>query len=228
MPQGGAPISTVARTHKFWTQVRWLALPACLVLLSVILVLWARYLYPRSSVDTFKRQFSEDLVFLAVVSVGGALLDIVARSLATIRTDMDKLRDLLTRMRDAHVRIAHAKRLLEAARSKRIYVAQMRELMLIIPELEDIERDVTASKRLFAGRDKEQICCGISQIVNYLERLCDEYVRWARSRAPRPPWRSQREISDFIKGKAFPDEYYGALSRSKGIIRSYVYGYDDT
>jgi hypothetical protein len=115
----------------------------------------------------------------------------------------------------------------QEARTRR-YVDQMREFILIIPGLEDIEQDVAASKRLFTKPDREQIRDGIGLIVCYLERLCDEYARWATSTPPGSRWRDEPEIGDFTKEKAFPVEYDVGISRSKGVIRRYVYGYGDT
>jgi hypothetical protein len=235
VPQDRTPNSTNTKPRKFAGQVRWLgllsrslALPVGLAVLSLVLVLSARKLYTTSPENTFGRQLAETLLQLAVVSAGGALLDIVAKSLATLRTDVDKRRDLLTRMRNAHVRIAHARRLLAAADSKKTYVDQMGQFLLIIPELEDIEQDVAASRRLFTERDRKQICAGIRQIVCYLERLCDEYACWATSRSHGSRWREQPEIADFLKEKRFPVEYDVGISLSKGVIRDYVFGYGDT
>ena len=61
----------------------------------------------------------------------------------------NKRMDFLRRIREAHVQIANAQRLIRADRMPKTYSEQMRVLMLVTPELEDIERDIEATTDLF-------------------------------------------------------------------------------
>src|SRR3954451_22675969 len=86
------------------------------------------------------------LLQLGVVGVGTALVGLLVTGLTYFQTKVkektDQRLDLLKRTRAAHVRIVHAKRILKSDDSAEIYAQEMRDLMLVIPELEDIGADV--------------------------------------------------------------------------------------
>ena len=135
--------------------------------------------------------------------------------------------DFMRRMREAHVRIANAQRLIYANRSPKTYSEQMRVFMLVTPKLEDIEADIAATTDLFCNEDKAKIQGGIRDIVAYLDKGYDEYAKWRRSTEDyetlcqsEPGW-----LCELIKApRLMPKEYVCALNKSKGTIRSYVYG----
>jgi hypothetical protein len=132
----------------------------------------------------------------------------------------DQRLDLLRRTRAAHVRIAHAKRILKANDSAELYVKEMRKLMLVIPVLEDIAADVAAAKHLF-GKDNDDIKGGIDGMVKFLEEGYTEYEEWPPPRITRPVggW-----LTELVSDKEMPCCYNTAVDNSKGRMRFHVYG----
>ena len=208
-----------------------IAVFAVLAVLAV-LVGGAWLLYAKGD-TAFGRSFADLLLLqLALLLIGGTAFKSLIRHMNKQRDKEQELRnkrmDFMRRMREAHVRIANAQRLIYANRSPRTYSEQMRVLMLVTPKLEDIERDIAATTDLFKPGDKEEIQEGINDIVAYLDEGYDEYAKWRRNstvdyetlRQRKPGW-----LSKLVEcGRCMPEKYLCALSKSKGTIRSYVYG----
>ena len=134
--------------------------------------------------------------------------------------------DFMLRIREAHVQIANAQRLIYADRSCTTYSEQMRMLMRVTPKLEDIERDIAATTGLFKPADKVAIQEGIKEIAAYLDKGYDQYAEWCHGgdyetlRQRKPGW-----LGELVKcRRSMPEEYGRALDKSKGTIRCYVYG----
>jgi hypothetical protein len=68
-------------------------------------------------------------------------------------------------MRSAHVRVAHAQRLIKAEKAVETYTDQMRKLILVTRDLEEIGEDVKVTCELFTANDRDEICEGIRRIV---------------------------------------------------------------
>ena len=136
--------------------------------------------------------------------------------------------DFLRRMRKAHVRIANAWRLIRADPSLETYSEQMRALMLVTPRLEDIGRDVAATTNLFCKEDKGSIQDGIKEIVAYLDEGYEQYATRDKSGDGNETFSHLANtgwLAELLESKqGMPKRYECALDKSKGKIRSYVYG----
>ena len=110
-------------------------------------------LYATKGNKTFGRSVADLLLQLAFLLIAGTVLNWLIKRINKQRDKEQELRnkrmDFMRRMREAHVRIANAQRLIYANPSPETYNEQMRVLMLVTPELEDIERDIAATTDLF-------------------------------------------------------------------------------
>ena len=203
--------------------------------LAFVLVKVAHPLY--NSPDSFSRKLGELLLQLALIVVVGALVtagiqvlvDHFNRQRTKAAQDHEKRLDFLRRVRNAHVSVANAWRVIRADPRIETYSEQMRALMLVTPGLEDIGRDVAATTDLFCKEDKESIQGGIEEIVSYLDDGYEQYAERDKSGdgnetfwhlATGTGW-----LAEFLKSKQhMPERYECALDKSKGKIRSYVYG----
>jgi hypothetical protein len=206
-----------------------------LVIAAIVLLVgaaWLLYDHTRGS-GSFGRSAADILMQLAFLVLAGTVLDGLIKRINRARDKEQELRnkrmDLMLRMREAHVRIANAQRLIYACPSREAYSEQMRVLMLVTPELEDIERDVAATTDLFCKNhtDKEDIQKGINKIVKYLDDGYDQYAAWGKKNVDRTwiPQAGTGWIAQLLNSqRGMPKEYFDALTESKGKIRSYVYG----
>jgi hypothetical protein len=204
------------------------------IVLIGLLVTGAGLLYHLPKGDrAFGRSVADGLLQVAFLVLAGTVLDRLIKSINGARDKeherRDKRMDLMRRMREAHVRIANAQRHIYASPSRRTYRDQMRVFMLTIPELEDIERDVAATTDLFCkeSNDKEDIREGIRKLVEYLNTGYHEYAEWNRGKVQQE-WSREAGMDWIAKlGDSrcgMPKEYMDELTKSKGKIRSYVYG----
>jgi hypothetical protein len=141
-----------------------------LIAIALALVFFAQWLYTSSSDGSFRRSLASPLVLqLALIVVGGALVEGLLKSLSAMRAkneeDASKRLELLRRMRSAHVRVAHAQRLIKAEKAVETYTDQMRKLILVTRDLEEIGEDVKVTCELFTANDRDEICEGIRRIV---------------------------------------------------------------
>jgi hypothetical protein len=197
------------------------------------LVAWAWNIYPDVPEPQFvgtnavERDSARYLLQVGVVGIGTALVSLLltwyAYIRSTIKEDADRRLDLLQRTRAAHVRIIRAKQLMTADPSSETYRTQMQKLMHVSPDLEDICADAQAAKHLFR-KDDDQIRLGLEQIVQFLHRGYDEYIRHPPNTAV---WRTPpREWLTAVTGSAdgMPSCYEVAVTMSKGRMRHHVYG----
>ena len=211
-----------------------LAIAVFAVLAVLVVGAWLLYAYTKGNTD-FGRSFADLLLLqLALLLIVGTALNSLIRHMNKQRDKEQELRnkrmDFMRRMREAHVRIANAQRLIYANRSPKTYSEQMGVFMLVTPKLEDIEADIAATTDLFCNEDKAKIQGGIKDIVAYLDKGYDQYAKWRRSTRSstedyetlcqsEPGW-----LCELIKTpRLMPEEYVCALNKSKGMIRLYVY-----
>jgi hypothetical protein len=207
------------------------------LVIAFVLVVIAKAIFDGSRPDTFRREFANLSLQLALIVVLGALVKLLIDSYTERRTrieqDHAKRIELLRRMRAQHVKIAYAQRLILAHMSGKTYTEQLRNLMLVTPELEDISEDIRAAGGLF-GRDGKEIITGIEDIVCYLDEGADEYVRCHGFVDADPKAgedlkmtiqeRNMTWVDQFIKSSPdFPERYGKALAMSKGNLRKHVY-----
>jgi hypothetical protein len=150
------------------------------IIIAGVLVGGAAVLYATTEDNTFGRSAAGFLLQLAVVLLAGTflkwLIDLINKEHDKDQEVRSQQMDFLRRMREAHVRIANAWRLIRADPSLETYSEQMRTLMLVTPGLEDIGRDVAATTDLFCKEDKGSIQDGIEEIVAYLDEGYEQYA----------------------------------------------------
>lgn len=211
----------------------WLAIATAIAIIPV-LVATAEWLYAHTKEDKAFSSCANLLLQGAGLIVAGLILTPLIQHITTRRhreqelrhQRMDQRMEFMHRIREAHVRIANAQRLIYADRSFTTYREQMRLLMLVTPKLEDIERDIAATTDLFDKPDQAKIQKGINEIVSYLDEGYDQYAEWCNGedyetlRQRTPGW-----LGELVKcRRSMPETYGCALDKSKGTIRRYVYG----
>jgi hypothetical protein len=234
-------LGTSDQTRYSFRRALWLLVCAAALLVTAAL-LWSL-----SDARTFWRAVAENSLGAAVVVVGAAVLASLLQGLDARRDEREQDRrkrlELLVRLRAAHVRISHARRVMRAENNPRAYEERMRDLMLVVPELEEIREEVKASTGLYEGNDKTNIMGGIAQIVEFLDAGYREYTDWCRLSKNRPdtdprrgPWLarlvddwpppSSKKTMDpeWAPQDSMPPEYDAALSISKAKMREYIYG----
>ena len=185
IPETSGPRPARTPPRKGFFQ-RWLTIGAMVI--AGVLVGGAAVVYATTKGDKpFGRSAADLLLQLAFLLVAGTflkwLIDRINKEHDKDQEFRSKQMDFLRRMREAHVRIANAQRLIRADPSPKTYSEQMRALMLVTPELEDIERDVAATTDLFCKEpaDKENIQDGIKEVVDYLDDAYYQYAAWDKS-----------------------------------------------
>jgi hypothetical protein len=181
----------------------------------------------------FPMVLAQPMLNLAIVGIGGATFGLftawITRRRADLRAMSAQRLDLLERTRAAHVRIAQAQRILTADRRPATYTDQLRDLMKVAAEVEDVRADVEAAPTLL-GPDNGAIVKGLTGMVWFLTEGYREYTSWSKSNAPTPsldnysrpdgPW-----LNDLTKTLGeMPRAYEEAVTDSKGNMRRYVYG----
>jgi hypothetical protein len=221
--------AAVSRRLRQLLKRYWLAIVAIVALVGGA---WLLYGHATGG-GAFGRSAAGLLMQLAFLVLAGTVLDALIKRINRARDKEQELRnkrmDLMRRMREAHVSIANAQRLIYACPSRETYSEQMRVLMHVTPQLEDIERDIAATTDLFCKEpmDKEGIQKGINEIVKYLDEGYDQYATWGKREVDRAwiPQANMGWIAELLASqRGMPDRYFDALTESKGRIRSYVYG----
>jgi steroid delta-isomerase-like uncharacterized protein len=220
----------VFRWHQRLRRYR-LAIAA--IAIFAVLVVVAELFYAHTKGAKPFDSYANLLLQLASFIFGGLILTPLIEHINKQRDKRSKRMDFLHRMRESHVRIANAQRLIYADSSPETYREQMRLLMLVTPKLEDIERDIDATTDLFCKKrgDKAEIQEGICEIVAYLDEGYDQYAEWQRNGGTTVDYKTLRErkikwLGELIECKRYmPKRYTRALDKSKGMIRSYVYGH---
>lgn len=220
--------------------------------------------------DHFASNFASNLLQAAIIVTGGAVLTmlvktheerraasdqdresarvhhelVIGKERAKSEQDREKRRELFRRMRTAHVRIAHAQRLIRAEGDPRTYTEQMQALMLVARDLEEVREDVSVTQGLYSNGDRDAIVYGIAKILIFLDEGVNEYVAWSNGKDRLPEWdhRENRWLATLIKpwpsqaatldprdpgwqpADGMPPKYDDGLMLSKGKMRKYVYG----
>jgi hypothetical protein len=222
--------------------------PYIVVLLGVVIAVTLGFVaelsFNGSGLESFRRKFAELLLQLALIVVIGALVnflfDVYSARRALRKQEDDRRVELLRRVRAAHVTIAYAQRLIAAHDSGLTYTKQLRDLMVVTFELEDIAEDVRAAGNLFEP-DDAMIISGIGGIVQFLNVGAKEYDRChgyvyndAKSGRGLSVTINKHEMSwikDFVESRrsplGFPRLYWDSLTMSKGKMREHVYKRDD-
>lgn len=202
----------------------------------------------RKRQHTFRSVLASNLLQGVAIATGAIVIGwLVGRSAdrQANRLELDRKRlELLQRMRAAHVSIAHAQRLI-MAEDDDTYKQQMRALMLVARDLEEIREDVKVTEGLYAGKDRRSIMKGIAKIIEFLEAGNREYVGWRNSEGSQSErdYRRLEWVADLIKPRGrpsgssedpydenwappdrMPDDYEKGLDLSKANMRAYVYG----
>jgi hypothetical protein len=237
MSDGPGRRQAIRRPHQD-ALLRQVLIGGGLVVVAIFLGLVAWRLFEESSPDTFGRALAGLLLQLALIVVLGTVIKLIVDSYADRRARLEREQqeriELLRRMRAQHVKVAFAQRLVLAHQSGKTYAEQLRVLMIVGAELEDLAEDVRATQDLF-GDDQGTVISGIEEIVSYLADGSTEYVRChakvdadavARKnlehmiRAHSMVW-----IEEFIAPSPdFPDPYVAALEKCKGRMRQHAYG----
>jgi hypothetical protein len=207
----------------------------------------AQHYYDRAHPLTFKSVLASNLLQGAVIVTGAAvitfLLSIIQEMRAKGERDMAKKLELFRRMRAAHVCIVRAQGLLRADARRETYSEQMRALMAVTRDLEEIREEVKVSGHLYRKRDRRSIMGGIALIIIFLGTGSNEYIEWCK----RPSWRKgeprdNKWVAALIKSHKpqvpvpdpfnenwappgrMPQDYECGLTKSKGRMREYAYG----
>jgi hypothetical protein len=197
-----------------------------------------RRLYDASgkSSSAFDAKLGELTLQLAVIVVVGALVKAVidwgtgqrTRHLHRLEARMDFLR----RVRAAHIGVEYARDLLNAHRSAKTYGEQLRRLMELRPEVEEISEDLTAAPDLFEAYEK--IREGLEGIIAYLKEGGKEYVgghdridagyKAGECLQETIEKQNMKWVKDFMNaGPDYRELYVANLSRAKGTMRLEVY-----
>lgn len=244
--------------HRLWysasavTRRSWFLLVVSVVLLlalaAVLAVVAWRY-YKVTPPNTFRSVLASNLLQVAVITIGGlvivALLGLIQELQAKRERDMAKRLELFRRMRAAHVRIVRAQRLLRGDGSPETYGKQLRALMAVARDLEEVREEIKISGNLYKD-DRCSIMWGIAIIIEFLEKGSVEYINWCNGTSglkgePRSnDWvaklievhKSPEPVIDLFNEKwalndMMPEDYECGLTKSKLKMREYVYGNAD-
>lgn len=196
------------------------------LILSFCLTLLALWIHPTRA--EFNLDLAKSFLQLGIVAVGtasiGLLVTWFAHNRGSIKENSDKRLDLLRRTRAAHVGTVHTRQILKADRSSATYREQMRNLMRIRSELEDIAEDVRVADGLF-GNDNAQICCGLQCIIDFLGRGYAEHVDCAHIETDDEVQSGGEWLRDLtVRKEEMPPLYEIAVGMSKGRMRFHVFG----
>jgi hypothetical protein len=208
----------------------------------------ARYYYESQKPNSYQSVLASTLLQAAVIVIGGAMIAGLLGLVEEMRAKRERARakrlELFRRMRAAHVDIAHAQRLIRADDDPKTYGTQMRALMRVARELEEIREEVKASGRLYNQDDRSSIMEGIARIIIFLEEGSTEYLAWCNQDEHRISnrHRTNRWVAELIEVRgshepeldpsdedwappvSMPTKYDEGLSKSKLRMRAYVYG----
>src|SRR5689334_1181323 len=131
-----------ARRSWLWPVISIVVLVAIAVVVSV--VAWQNY--NSTAPSTFKSVFASNLLQGAVIVIGAAVIAALLGVIQEMRTkgehDIAKRLELFRRMRSAHVHIACTQGLLRADDNPELYAKQMRALMDVSRDLEELRMEV--------------------------------------------------------------------------------------
>ena len=212
------------------------AVALCVAAFSILLG-WQLYATAAKPLTDFYTKLGELALQLAVVVIVGAfvkvLVDWGTSQHARYAEKIEKRKEFMRRVRAMHVTIQNARDLMNAHRSPKTWGEQSRRLMELRPEVEDISEDLKASGNLFANQIA--IVDGLEKIISYLQSAGDEYVRshdavasghkTGKSLDLTIDEKNMTWVRDFMAGgEDYKSNYEANLTKSKGAMRSEVYG----
>jgi hypothetical protein len=235
----------LAKSPWVWPTVLIIVLAAA----AVWLVDYAHNKYDPGDKDSWQSVFAFGVLNGAVVVVLGAtvtaLLALVSELRARTERQRDKRLDLFHRMRRAHVRVALTQQILRTQSDSTTYREQMRDLLHVIKDLEEIREEVKVSGKLYRAH-RARIMHGIAQIIVFLQEGITQYNKWSETavegpKAPDQGWLKKlveqlqkehhSEESKLHSSEEkwqpqgnMPHAYDSGLERSKLVMRAYVYG----
>jgi len=182
-------------------------------------------------------KLGELILQLAVIAIIGALAKVFIDWGTTFRTrkiqQNEKRMDFLRRVRAAHVTVETARDLLIAHGSARTYGEQLRRLMALRFDVEEISEDLQATADLFKTRKEMRL--GLAGIIAYLKQGAQEYVQHHRD--VDAGYKSGETLMQTIESKQmiwvrdlmesgpqYNQDYIGNLSRTKPKMRKETYG----
>jgi hypothetical protein len=210
---------------------------AIVIPVGLVFIGWRLYTASNKQSADFSAKLGELALQLAVIVIVGALIKVVVdwgtSQRSRYREKVEARREFMRRVRAMHVTIQNARDLMNAHRTAKTWSEQSRRLMMLRPEVEEISEDLLASGDLFA--DHTNIAEGLKAIVSYLERARKEYV--SNHKAVDSDHKAGNDliktldqqnmtwVSDFMEGgKDYESHYYANLTKSKGAMRTEVYG----
>jgi hypothetical protein len=146
----------------------WPAATAVVLLaIAVVLVPVAGQLYDSGNPNGFPSVVATSLMNGAGAAALGAaiasLLALTTEIRARTERDTRKRLELFRRMRAAHVRVALAQQVLRTQGNFDDYDTQMRALMEVVKDLDEIREEVRASGNLYAGGDRLRMMEGVAR-----------------------------------------------------------------
>ena len=198
---------------------------------------WWLYGVASKPTSDFYAKLGELAMQFAVVIIVGALAKVIVDwgTSQRIRHSerVEACNEFMRRVRAMHVTVQNARDLLNAHRSAKTWGEQSRRLMALRPEVEEISEDLKASRGLF--KNSAAIVEGLEGIISYLQGAGEEYVRSHHavdsgskaggSLAETITTTDMAWIRDFmVGGDVFEKNYMVNLTKSKGTMRSQVYG----
>ena len=209
------------------------------LLLAIGFAYLAWYLYRQTGKpnDEMLFKLGEFALQIAIfVLIGAAVKEIIewrTAEKARYLKEADGRAHFLRKLRDMHIKILQSRDLMSAHQSARTWAEESRNLMQVIPELEEILEELKVYPNLFT--DQEQIVEGIKGMITYLNKCRDEYMR--NHEAVDSDWKASLKLDntinncgmvwyrDFSSGtNEYVSEYIKNLKRAKLPMRSQVYG----
>ncbi len=181
----------------------------------------------------FEQQLATTLMQLAVIGGLGMLADVFLKRLEALRAKYirdDTLRqEMLKRLRTAHASIARARRLIGWHKTAKTYGKQLRELMVVQSELEEINVDTKTYEKLFR-ESQGTIVEGVARLASYLLEGIEEYGENYKQRLEgkigeeyKKVEQSLTWIADFVNGNDYyENEYVGPLTAAKTAMREQI------
>jgi len=206
---------------------------------AVLLAFSSKFFYSaagKSNAD-YLLKLGELTMQLALIAVLGAvakgLIDWGTASHSRRLDEQERRLDFLRRVRNVHVTMDSATQLLNAHNSARTYGEQLRRLMALRPEIEEVSEDISAAGDLFV--ECVEIRDRLEAIARYLAEGADEYVRHhgdvtagdALHQTLRQSIAAHKMgwIHDLMEGgPKFGERYVQNLRETKGRIRREIYG----
>jgi hypothetical protein len=181
---GAAPVEAKLKRNRSWVLQAGLFVAFALVFSAGLA--WAgstAFAGGGKSRADYLAKVGELFLQLAVIVVVGGLAKAVIDWGVAIKTRAiernEQRLDLLRRLRAVHVAVSNARDLLNAHGSAKTWSEQMRRVMGLRTEVEELSEDVKASTDLFS--QKVEICKGLEEIVRFLKNGRDEYVAHHRN-----------------------------------------------